>query len=437
MNYLGEVIPGHSPYIGIFSGNVGDSTINLGIYETGVIMDNTPEFAILGRGQINKGLTGSMNTRPCDFNGDGFDDMVAYERGADFTKLLVYLGGEPFDTIPDWQKVVVAPGNFSPKYSAGYDVNGDGCGDILIRTYPHPDTLYLYRLFLGGSPPDTNPALQFRWDQFPGYYTNRQMNSGFSLLPDVNGDGYDEMGIQYWEYYAYPEPDRRPFEDMGYLVFFGGERLDLDADLDLDGEILYESFGGCISGGDFNDDGYGDVVTGNPTGMAGQGEVHIHFGSRWMDGSADIIINGERDYGRDFEHMGAGVGAVGDYNGDGVDDFVTGCGGNINRLAILAGNGYWEVGVKDKVQPDSHNIRLSVHPNPFNKEVSVCYKIPADGRVMINIYSVRGELITILVDTITGVGEHQASWTHRTAGIYLVSLEYAGSRVVRKIVCMP
>ncbi|MEM4730123.1 MAG: putative Ig domain-containing protein [Thermoplasmata archaeon] len=74
-----------------------------------------------------------------------------------------------------------------------------------------------------------------------------------------------------------------------------------------------------ISGdGDFNGDGYKDIVMGNP--FIAYGEARIHLGGTIMNTLPDIILIGENQ----FDRFGYSVSSAGDFNGDGYDDIIVG-----------------------------------------------------------------------------------------------------------------
>ncbi len=96
-------------------------------------------------------------------------------------------------------------------------------------------------------------------------------------------------------------------------------------------------------------------------------------------------------------------------------------------------NGYSEkataipvVGVEDKVK----TFRVSgFYPNPFNPTASIEYRIPAQSRVMLDIYDVLGRKVANLEDRILAAGSHVTTWNGRDScgsllgsGVYLYRL---------------
>jgi hypothetical protein len=173
----------------------------------------------------------------------------------------------------------------------------------------------------------------FRLDGIdPGDY------SGFSVASagDVNGDGFDDVIVGAFIANA--------FTGQTYVVFGqdGGFPADLDlAALDgsngfrLDG-INDGDFSGfsVASAGDFNDDGFADVIIGAWNAAADgndySGESYVVFGHGGsFDSSVDLAaLDGSNGFRIDgiasYDYSGRSVASAGDVNGDGFDDLIIG-----------------------------------------------------------------------------------------------------------------
>ena len=53
---------------------------------------------------------------------------------------------------------------------------------------------------------------------------------------------------------------------------------------------------------------------------------------------------------------------------------------------------------------------LMAHPNPFNPQTTITFALPRDGRSEVRIYSVRGELVTVLDGGVLTAGLQQLTW---------------------------
>ena len=422
IQYLGNIFNGHCPYLAIRTtiriDIYHDDSKRILLYESAENFDNEPDIILRNPIVTRKCMSWGKYTRPTDLNGDGYDDMLI-SQGIDHLncKLNVYFGGEEIDTIPDWSYT------FEDKnmpewiyYSSGYDINGDGYHDLLMK---YRDC----KIFLGGEEMDTIPDIELDYEHFDDIW----LNGGFSLLPDINGDGYDDWGL----YYGY-----RHTWHHGYYIFFGDEEPGIDDFIEFEDIQGIGSANGQIVGGDFNNDGYGDIVTSSADGFYHEGAMTITFGSRWMDGDPDIVVNMYRAYGEAFDGTGLYLGAVGDYNGDGVDDFCAIDYKDDAVLVIFAGNEDWEVGVENETTPDLYDYSLDICPNPFNNQVAISYEMPFTGRVQLAAYDVQGRLINKLVDGNMYEGHHDLTWTNNTSGIYLFVLKTETMQVARKVVCI-
>jgi hypothetical protein len=170
--------------------------------------------------------------------------------------------------------------------------------------------------------------------------------AGFSsaMAGDINGDGIGDMVIGA---YRAEQPDASLYGAV-YVVF--GTRDGLPAKLELDslyprnggdgkrgfvlaGEASVWGFGRTVSAGDVNGDGLSDIVVGA---LEEWGRAYVVFGStepfpglfkaasllpeNGGDGSRGVVFEG----GDDGLQTAYGVAAVGDLNGDGIEDLELG-----------------------------------------------------------------------------------------------------------------
>ena len=230
-----------------------------------------------------------------DVNGDGYDDIIIGAAGADRNGNSVSNRGASYVVFGKDDDAFAATMNLSElDGSDGFRINGESAGD----------------------------------------------RSGYSVSSagDINGDGYDDIII------GAPQADPNGSSSGSVYVVFGKEsgfsRVIEPSELDgsdgfrINGGSAGDSSGRSVSSaGDFNGDGYDDLIIGAPNADPNgnkSGSTYVVFGKESgfsrvielseLDGSDGFRINGEseEDYG------GVSVSSAGDINGDGYDDIIIG-----------------------------------------------------------------------------------------------------------------
>ena len=81
------------------------------------------------------------------------------------------------------------------------------------------------------------------------------------------------------------------------------------------------------------------------------------------------------------------------------------------------------------------NIK-EVYPNPFNPSTSITYNLESNENIKIEIYDIKGNLISTLYDGFQFIGTHQITWhaDNHPSGIYFISLNSPQSQSVQKVI---
>jgi len=213
-----------------------------------------------------------------DVNGDGFDDILVGSPGSSIGApnagaARVFLGPLTSSSQPAWTIAGDASaGGVGKTVEGARDVNGDGFDDVLVRrgtVDPQVDAVELY--FGSKNGLAENPA----WSMegvvgvgFPGLF-------GISLagLGDVNGDGFDDIGIS--------EPGfDGSFMDEGRVVVYLGSPTgpSLSPDWTFLGGGASALLGLVARAGDVDGDGFDDLLAAAPA-LGGGGTAWLFRGA--------------------------------------------------------------------------------------------------------------------------------------------------------------
>jgi len=111
---------------------------------------------------------------------------------------------------------------------------------------------------------------------------------------------------------------------------------------------------------------------------------------------------------------------------------------------MVVGNGFDTFGLSRKALPAPEEYSLSdTYPNPFNPTTTLSFSVPTEGVVSLNIYDMRGRLVSTLVDGNLEQGYHSITWNGMdsnghavSSGMYIYSLNGEGVSITKKMVLM-
>jgi FG-GAP-like repeat/RTX calcium-binding nonapeptide repeat (4 copies)/FG-GAP repeat len=267
------------------------------------------------------------------------------------------------------------------------DVNQDGIGDFVMSalyTNDGEESGGAYVIFgkAGGlgtiDIDDLDPAQGF-FVQGPA--DGHLIGDVLTPAGDFNGDGFDDWLIG--------SPRDSNYAGRSYLVFgraAGLGTLDLATLAATDGFAITNNVpqdwagSGLSSAGDINHDGYDDIIVGNVTNRA-----YVIFGKasgfdtielNAFDPSDGFIIEG--DGANDM--AGAGATDVGDFNGDGIDDFAIGA-VIANKAYIIFGKeaAWTDLDLGDLAAADGLVISQGSSTDTFGYDLASAGDINGDG----------------------------------------------------------
>ncbi|MBI5265936.1 MAG: T9SS type A sorting domain-containing protein [candidate division Zixibacteria bacterium] len=335
--------------------------------------------------------------------------------------LRLHLDCPAVDTSTDWEYDVTWYSH--DLRGLGFiDFNGDGHQDIFIGMHADLDTISYVYIFLGPAftnepnieiapPPDITGLSK---EDFARYVAN---------VGDVNGDGWNDLAVI--------------FGDQ-VLLYHCGPKSDEGYDLDLSGRAQT-----VAEAGDFNGDGFNDLVCGQT--RTADGAVDIYLGGPRFDSTYDCSR-----YRLDLppvllQDIGYNVSSAGDFNGDGICDFMFSCrnfaGGLPGDVFVIAGSGDIVTGVNERLDtvPSAHDPTLANYPNPFNGSTRLVFSLDRPSDVELAVYDMLGRRVKVLVSGRRSAGEQTAVWNGRTetgeaaSGVYFCRLSVGGRQVSQKM----
>ncbi|MBN1269582.1 MAG: FG-GAP repeat protein [Kiritimatiellae bacterium] len=261
-------------------------------------------------------------------NGDGFGDVIVgvpqYEGEVGDGRAVVFHGQRSVPrTQAGW---VTESGQINAHYGHSVasigDVNGDGYGDVLVGASYYDNgqidegVVFLFLGFRTG----------LSW--IPSWWAEANqedawLGTAISGSGDVNGDGYPEVIV------GAPGYTGGVSDEGAAFVWFSSPEAPLgtpdNADWSAFGGQQGCKFGSAVSGGgDFNGDGYSDVVVGAhyyTDSHEEEGAVFAYYGSETGPSASQDWFHGSN-----FAHAryGVSVAGNGDFNGDGFSDVLVG-----------------------------------------------------------------------------------------------------------------
>jgi len=96
------------------------------------------------------------------------------------------------------------------------------------------------------------------------------------------------------------------------------------------------------------------------------------------------------------------------------------------------------VSTQDIALESESEILLNCYPNPFNPETNILFELSFNSNVLLEIYNIKGQKVTTLVNGPFEAGSHKVTWnaTDQSSGIYLLRFNTAETSEMKKLILL-
>lgn len=320
------------------SGVGGPEARNAAFVQNSFVQETPESFDSLG-GQ--SAASGNRFLAVGDFNADGRDDLVVDVPGEDPSPITHVLEGSSSglrgmdrSSLQKFTRPRNPSGLTVSELEVG-DINGDGTDDLVIG-----DITPIVRFGRAGSGLTTAQSITKA-----STFANSITFGSSVAVGDFNGDGRDDVAT------ADPFARISGAGSAGAVQINFGTRSGINS---RHSQLFHRNipgipgtyepggtqFGQAMAAGDINGDGRDDLIIGAPISRdtaPGAGTVHVLYGSRTGLTTTNNQLTGQFFAGvtdRTGDDFGRAI-AVGDVNGDGVDDVVIGAPGRNNNAGVV------------------------------------------------------------------------------------------------------
>ncbi|PZQ48681.1 MAG: hypothetical protein DI551_00945 [Micavibrio aeruginosavorus] len=286
--------------------------------------------------------------------------------------------------------------NFGYSISAVGDINGDGFDDFIVgndSSATGNNHSYLVYGSASGVPTSlvTGPYVTTTSGYFSGNYYGESIVAG---IGDFDGDGIQDFVVGHWG------ASVNGFQSGNAAIVSGATAATGDNVQFVNGTNADKQIGYSVTGaGDFNNDGYADVVIGAP---GADGQIYLVFGGNdpWSDDLDNTNYLNNPNANEISNAAGVGFGAsvagIGDFNGDGYSDYAVGApGGDFVKV-------FWGSSVTTST---SSSTITGVTGTNFGQEIGYLGDINGDGKSDMMIADEEGKAFILYGGSTPSIGE--------------------------------
>lgn len=298
-------------------------------------------------GSANNAVIASIR----DWDGDGVQDFIVGAYGGNSSDGVggtatasgaVYVVNGVDGTILTELTDVISNEQLGRSVSGAGDVNGDGYADFIVGSPlatvgGQPDAGKAYLIFGG---PNVSPTIALNSSTpsevlvIEGVAADSQLGRNVQGLGDFNNDGFEDFAISEADISGIGRV-HVVFGSATPSVTLGTSTFTINGvDMGASGEDIP-----LFAMGDINGDGIADLGVGSGL-YSDSGALHLFFGGAHGVGTASIGSNNATITTGSTAVKIIGAGAVGDFNGDGIDDFgiaMMGTGSSVIDMYVVYG----------------------------------------------------------------------------------------------------
>jgi len=278
-------------------------------YGSSAGLSESPSWSMTGD-QVGSNFGSAM--RAGDVNGDGYYDLLIgasyYDDGEiDEGKVFVYLGssaGLSHEASWSYEGEQLNANLGYLNINPSGDVNHDGYSDVLVTARGFDNGRGRVLLFLGSKNGLNNsPSWVMTGDQTESMFGNA------SVIGDVNGDGFLDIGVGAWQY-----DNGQVDEGRAYIYYGSITGIRTQPSWIVESNISGGTWGKHIApAGDVNGDGFSDILVGSD--LYGSNKGFLFLGS--SNGPSTTPDWSSISYGDNLN-------TIGDVNLDGYSDVCVG-----------------------------------------------------------------------------------------------------------------
>ncbi|MCF7918423.1 MAG: T9SS type A sorting domain-containing protein [Candidatus Cloacimonetes bacterium] len=92
----------------------------------------------------------------------------------------------------------------------------------------------------------------------------------------------------------------------------------------------------------------------------------------------------------------------------------------------------------EELKIENVKLKINTYPNPFNPETNISFELFEAGNVLLEIYNIKGQKVTTLVNEPYLAGSHKVTWNafDQSSGIYLLRFNTADKSEMKKLMLL-